>query len=115
MSDTTITLSGGDWRVTVDDDGDCIITNPDDVVVHRTANHAATAIHLAMTLGTLAGIRPIDIEDLRKRHANSILNTATGRALGAALDELEELKNLKRKKNDADDLDGDDASDRSTC
>jgi len=37
---------------------------------------------------------PIDIEDLRKRHANSILNTATGRALGQALDELEELKNL---------------------
>jgi hypothetical protein len=36
----------------------------------------------------------IDIEDMRKRHANSILNTATGRALGAALDELEELKNL---------------------
>jgi len=36
----------------------------------------------------------IDIEDMRKRHANSILNTATGRALGRALDELEELKNL---------------------
>ena len=35
---------------------------------------------------------PIDIDDLRKRHANSILNTATGRALGAALDELEELR-----------------------
>jgi hypothetical protein len=36
----------------------------------------------------------IDIEDLRRRHANSILNTATGRALGRALNELEELKNL---------------------
>jgi len=36
----------------------------------------------------------IDIEDMRNRHANSILNTATGRALGAALNELEELKNL---------------------
>ena len=40
----------------------------------------------------------IDIEDLRKRHANSIRNTATGRALGRALDELEELKNLKERK-----------------
>jgi DNA-binding IclR family transcriptional regulator len=37
---------------------------------------------------------PIDIEDMRKRHANSIRNTATGRALAAALNELEELKNL---------------------
>jgi hypothetical protein len=46
---------------------------------------------------------PIDIEDLRKRHANSIRNTATGRALGQALDELEELKNLNERKNDADD------------
>jgi hypothetical protein len=44
-----------------------------------------------MALGTLAGIR-LDIEDLRKRHANSILNTATGRALGAALDEIERLR-----------------------
>ena len=34
----------------------------------------------------------IDIEDMRKRHANSIMNTATGRALGAALDELERLR-----------------------
>ena len=58
---------------------------------------------------------PINIEDLRERHANSIMNTATGRALGRALDELEELKNLKRKKNDDDDFDGDDDSDRSTC
>ncbi len=40
--------------------------------------------------------RWIDIEDLRKRHANSILNTATGRALGAALDELEELRENQR-------------------
>ena len=56
----------------------------------------------------------IDIEDLRKRHANSIMNTATGRALGAALDELEELKNLNERKNDADDF-GDDVDDRSTC
>ncbi len=36
----------------------------------------------------------IDIEDMRNRHANSIRNTATGRALAAALNELEELKNL---------------------
>jgi len=57
----------------------------------------------------------IDIEDLRKRHAMAILNTATGRALGQALDELEELKNLNERKNDADDLDGDDALVRSTC
>jgi hypothetical protein len=35
---------------------------------------------------------PIDIEDMRKRHANSIRNTATGRALGEALDELEKLR-----------------------
>jgi hypothetical protein len=39
-------------------------------------------------------LEPIDIEDMRKRHANSILNAATGRALGRALNELEELKNL---------------------
>ena len=57
---------------------------------------------------------PINIEDLRERHANSIMNTATGRALGAALDELEELKNLNERKNDADDF-GDDVDDRSTC
>jgi hypothetical protein len=60
----------------------------------------------------------IDIEDMRKRHANSILNTATGRALGRALDELEELeelKNLNERKNDDDDFDGDDALVRSTC
>jgi len=42
----------------------------------------------------------IDIEDLRRRHANSIMNTATGRALGRALNELEELKNLNEGKND---------------
>lgn len=34
----------------------------------------------------------IDINDMRKRHANSIRNTATGRALGLALTELEELR-----------------------
>jgi len=39
----------------------------------------------------------IDIEDLRKRHAMAILNTATGRALGAALDELERLR-VQRKR-----------------
>ena len=38
----------------------------------------------------------IDIEDMRKRHANSILNTATGRALGRALDELERLRRNQR-------------------
>ena len=38
----------------------------------------------------------IDIEDMRKRHANSIRNTATGRALGAALDELERLRENQR-------------------
>ena len=59
----------------------------------------------------------VDIADMRKRHANSIRNTATGRALGRALDELEkleELKNLNERKNDADDF-GDDVDDRSTC
>ena len=49
----------------------------------------------------------IDIEDMRKRHANSILNTATGRALGAALNELEELKNLNEGKNDEEHTDCD--------
>jgi DNA-binding IclR family transcriptional regulator len=39
----------------------------------------------------------INIEDLRKRHANSILNTATGRALGAALDELERLREPRKR------------------
>lgn len=34
----------------------------------------------------------IDIDDMRERHANSIRNTATGRALGLALTELEELR-----------------------
>ena len=34
----------------------------------------------------------IDIDDMRERHANSIRNTATGRALGLALAELEELR-----------------------
>ncbi|MCP4853045.1 MAG: hypothetical protein GY903_00950 [Fuerstiella sp.] len=38
----------------------------------------------------------IDIEDMRNRHANSIRNTATGRALGAALDELDELRENQR-------------------
>lgn len=40
---------------------------------------------------------PVDIEDMRKRHANSIMNTATGRALGAALDELEKLRNQRKR------------------
>lgn len=34
----------------------------------------------------------IDIADLRKRHANAIANTATGMALGAALDELQMMR-----------------------
>jgi hypothetical protein len=38
----------------------------------------------------------IDIDDMRKRHANSILNTATGSALGEALDELEKLRRNQR-------------------
>jgi len=38
----------------------------------------------------------IDIPDLRERHANSIRNTATGRALGAALDEIERLRKTQR-------------------
>jgi hypothetical protein len=42
--------------------------------------------------GEVMAMSEIDIEDLRKRHANSILNTATGRALGRALDELEKLR-----------------------
>ena len=40
---------------------------------------------------------PINIEDLRERHANSIRNTATGRALGAALDELERLREQRKR------------------
>jgi hypothetical protein len=36
----------------------------------------------------------IDIEDMRKRHANSIRNTATGKALGKALDEVERLRKV---------------------
>ena len=36
----------------------------------------------------------IDIDDMRKRHANSIRNTATGRALGLALEELEKMRAL---------------------
>lgn len=39
----------------------------------------------------------IDIDDLRKRHANSIRNTATGRALGLALDELERLREQRNQ------------------
>lgn len=34
----------------------------------------------------------IDIDDMRERHANSIRNTATGRALGQALEELEKMR-----------------------
>ena len=34
----------------------------------------------------------LDIDSLRKRYANSIQNTPTGRALGAALDEVERLR-----------------------
>jgi hypothetical protein len=37
----------------------------------------------------------IDIDDMRKRHANSIRNTATGRALGLALEEIERLREEK--------------------
>jgi len=36
----------------------------------------------------------IDIDDMRERHANSIRNTATGRALGLALEELEKMRAL---------------------
>jgi hypothetical protein len=47
--------------------------------------------------GEVMAMTEIDIEDLRKRHAMAILNTATGRALGAALDELERLR-VQRKR-----------------
>ena len=36
----------------------------------------------------------IEIDDMRERHANSIRNTATGRALGLALEEIERLRTL---------------------
>ena len=38
----------------------------------------------------------IDVADLRERHANAIRNTATGKALGAALDEVERLRQRQR-------------------
>lgn len=38
----------------------------------------------------------IDIDDMRERHANSIRNTATGRALGLALEELENMREQEK-------------------
>jgi len=38
----------------------------------------------------------LDIADLRGRHANAIRNTATGRALEAALVEIERLRGNQR-------------------
>ena len=40
----------------------------------------------------------IDINDLRERHTNSIRNTSTGRALGAALAELEQMREAEESK-----------------
>jgi len=46
--------------------------------------------------GEVMAVSEVDIDDLRKRHANSIMNTATGRALGAALDEIERLREQRK-------------------
>jgi len=37
-------------------------------------------------------MKPLNIADIRKKHANAIKNTATGKALGRALDELQAMR-----------------------
>lgn len=46
-------------------------------------------------------MKPLNIADIRKKHANAIKNTATGRALGKALDEIAELRGLLETATDA--------------
>jgi len=46
-------------------------------------------------------MKPLNIPAIRERHANAIRNTATGRALGKALDEIVELRRLLETATDA--------------
>jgi|15BtaG_2_1085339.scaffolds.fasta_scaffold00129_8 hypothetical protein len=53
ISDNTITMSDGNWRITISNDDVCEITDADGAVTHKTRDHSATARHLAMAIATV--------------------------------------------------------------